>query len=207
MNLETSSVPSKLIQNISLGINAILLIGVLAIGFLYNQVNRDLDTQKSTVAVLQTELAKEVSRAAELKSDLNSTRATAQSLAEKSTQLQAAIAMNQTALAQEKIKAEAAQTALEQEKARLPVVPVRVEMRRSAMGRGLVAVLSNTSAKQLPVIVATQNPTTRNARRFTIQIAPGSKVEIGHQEGWEFASGDRVLLVSSGFEDLRYLVP
>lgn len=207
MTLETSTASRNLAQVVTLVAIAILAIAVATLGFLYYQSNRDLEAQKASVAALQTELAKEVARAAELKSDLNSARTTAQSLAEKSTQLQTAILSKEEALAQEKIKAESAQAALEREKARLPPVPVRIEMRPSAMRRGLVAILSNTSAKQLPVLVATQNPTTRATKRFTLQIAPGLKAEIGYQEGWAFASGDRILLRSSGFEDIQYIVP
>jgi predicted RNase H-like nuclease (RuvC/YqgF family) len=207
MSPETTITPRKLGQVISLVANTVLAIALPVVGFLYYQSNRDLEAQKTSVSALQTELAKEAARASELKSDLNSARVLNQSLIDKSTQLQTTILSNEQALTQEKIKAESAQLALEREKARLPAVPVRIEMRRSAMGRGLVAMLSNLSAKQLPVIVATQNPTTRAAKQFTLQIAPGLKVEIGYQEGWEFASGDRVQLRSASFEDVQYTVP
>jgi septal ring factor EnvC (AmiA/AmiB activator) len=216
-----TTAPRNILQVLSLVANAIFAIAVAAFAFLYFQANRDLDGQKASVAALQTELAgqkasvaavqtelaKEAARAAELKSDLNSVRTTAQSLADKSAQLQSDILSKEQALAQEKSRAESAQTALEREKARPPAVPIRVEMRRSAMGGGLVAMLSNTSARQLPLLVATQNPTTRATKRFTRQVAPGRKIELGHQEGWAFASGDRVLLRSAGFEDLQYTVP
>jgi len=207
MNTETVATPKNHIQTASLIANAVLAIAAAAFAFLYVQANRDIETQKTSVAALQTELAKEVARAAELKSDLNATRTAAQSLAEKSTQLQSAILSKEQALAQEKAKAESVQAALDKEKSRLPAVPVRIEMRRSAMGRGLVATLSNTSAKQLPLLVATHNPTTKATQQFSLQVAPGLKKEIGYQEGWAFASGDRLILRSSGFEDIQYTVP
>jgi hypothetical protein len=148
-----------------------------------------------------------VARAAELKSDLNATRTTAQSLAEKSVQLQSAILSKEDALAQEKAKAESARAVLEGEKSRLPPVPVRIEMRPSAMGRGLVMMISNTSARQLPLLAETHNPTTNATKQFSLQIGPGRKHEIGHQEGWPFASDDRVFLRSAGFEDIQHTVP
>lgn len=201
-------------QPIAIAAIAILAIATAVFGFLYFQASRDLEGQKATVATLQSELAvaksdvaKESARAAELKSDLNAAQTVAQSLAAKSTQLQSDIESKEQALAKEKSNAESAQAALEREKARPPAVPVRVEMRSSAMGRGLVAMLTNTLAKQSPLLLATQNPTTQAAKRFSLQVAPGTKLELGYREGWQFASGDRVLLRSAGFEDVQYTVP
>ena len=207
MNTEKVANPKSHIQMASLTANAVLAVVALIFAFLYVQANRDIEAQKSSVAALQTELAKEVARAAELKSDLNASRTAGQLLAQESTQLQSAILSQEQALAQEKAKAESVQAALDKEKSRLPAVPVRIEMRRSAMGRGLVATLSNTSARQLPLLVATYNPTTKTSQQFSLQVAPGLKKEIGYQEGWAFASGDRVILRSAGFEDIQFTVP
>jgi hypothetical protein len=99
------------------------------------------------------------------------------------------------------------QAALDQEKARLPAVPVRVEVRRSAVGRGLVAMMTNTSALHLQLAMATLNPTTGAQSERSFQIAPGKKVEFGHLEGIQFASGDQVSLRSAGFEEIHYVVP
>jgi uncharacterized membrane-anchored protein YhcB (DUF1043 family) len=186
---------------------AALAVTSAALAALYYQATRDLETEKATVAGLQLEIAKEVARAAELKSDLNTARTDAQTLAAKSAQLSSEVENKEQALAAEKSKAESVQAALDQEKARLPTVPVRIEMRRSAVGRGLVAMFTNTSAMQLSVIMITRNPTTEVVNQKSLQVAPGRKVEIGYLEGVQFASGDRVLLRSAGFEELRYTVP
>jgi uncharacterized membrane-anchored protein YhcB (DUF1043 family) len=178
----------------------------VALAALYYQATRDIETQKATVASLQLELAKEVARAAELKSDLNAARTDAQTQATKSAQLTSEVENKEQALAAEKSKAESVQAALDQEKARLPPVPVRIEMRRSAVGRGLVAMFTNTSAMQLSVMMATRNPTTGAVKDGTFQIAPGRKVEVGYLEGVQFASGDQVRLRSAGFEELHYTV-
>lgn len=185
---------------------AVLAITSATFGGLYYQATRDLETQKATVAGLQLEIAKEVARAADLKSDLNSVRADAQNLATKSAQLSSEVESKAQALAAEKSKAESVQAALDQEKSRLPAVPVRIEMRRSAVGRGLVAMFTNTSAMQLSVVMATRNPTTEAVKERTFQIAPGRKVEVGYLEGIQFASGDRVRLRSAGFEEMHYTV-
>lgn len=190
---------------LKLAVSALAVTSV-ALGGLYYQATRDIETQKATVAGLQLELAKEVARAAELKSDLNTAHTDAQTLAAKSAQLSSEVESKEQALAAEKSEAESAQAALDQERSRLPAVPVRIEMRRSAVGRGLVAMFTNTSARQLSVLMATRNPTTRVVNQKSLQVAPGRKVEIGYLEGVQFASGDQVLLRSAGFEDLRYTV-
>ncbi|MGJ7915453.1 hypothetical protein ACI48D_08250 [Massilia sp. LXY-6] len=183
-----------------------LAVTSVVLGALYYQATRDIETQKATVAGLQLELAKEVARAAELKSDLNAARTDAQTQATKSAQLSSEVQSKEQALAAEKSKAESVQAALDQEKSRLPPVPFRIEMRRSTVGRGLVAMLTNTSAMQLSVIMTTRNPTTEAEKEKSLQVAPGRKVEIGHLEGVQFASGDQIRLRSSGFEELHYTV-
>lgn len=172
---------------------AILAIATVAFALMYMLASRDLDGQRASVAALQTELLsvksvleKETSRVAELQSEIQS---------------------KEQALAQEKSTAESAQAALDREKARLPPVPVRIVMRRSVWGGGLVITLVNNSEKQLPLLLGTVNPTTQAVKKFSLQIAPGAKAEIGSQEGWPFASGDQVLLRSAGFEDVPYTVP
>jgi septal ring factor EnvC (AmiA/AmiB activator) len=185
---------------------AALAVTSVALGALYYQASRDIETQKATVAGLQLELAKEVARAAELKSDLNAARTDAQTQATKSAQLSSEVQSKEQALAAEKSKAESVQAALDQEKSRLPPVPVRIEMRRSAAGRGLVAMFTNTSAMQLSVLMATRNPTTEVVKEKSFQVPPGRKVEVGYIEGVQFASGDQVRLRSAGFDELHYTV-
>ena len=193
---------------------AVLAIASITLAALYYQATRDLEAQKANVATLQLEIAKEVARSAELKSDLNASRTDAQTLAAKSAQLSSEVDSKEQALAAErgnveaeKSKAESVQAALDQEKARLPAVPVRIEMRPSLAGRGLVAMVTNTSALQLSVMMGTVNPTTKAFAKQALQIAPGKKVEIGYLEGVQFASGDEIRMRSAGFEEIRYNVP
>jgi uncharacterized membrane-anchored protein YhcB (DUF1043 family) len=181
-------------------VNGVLAVGLVIVAALYFQATTEL-------AATKAELAKEVARAAELKTDLNSARIELQSLAAQSTKLKSEMEAKEQVLAKEKSRAESATTALEREKARLPAVPVRVEFRRSAMGRGLVGIFSNYSSKQLPVVIALHNPTTGLRKQLSIQIAPGSRAELGYLEGWQFASGDQVAIGSAGHEALRVTVP
>ena len=184
-----------------------LALTTLVLGALYVQANRDIDSQKESVAGLQLALAREAAHAAELKSDLNASRADARTYAATSARLSAEVERKEQVLAAEKSKVESTQAALEQEKARLPPVPVRIETRRSIAGRGLVAMFTNTSALQLSVVIATRNPTSGAENEMSHQIAPGRKLEIGHLERVQFASGDQIRLRSSGFEELHYTVP
>jgi hypothetical protein len=185
---------------------AVLALVSITLTAFYVQANHDLEAQKATVAGLQLEIAKEVSHAAELKSDLNAVRTDALSLATKAEQLKSEVEGKNEALVAEKSKTESVQAALDHEKARSPTLPVRIQMRPSAMGRGLVAMLTNTSERQLSVLMATRNPTTQAVKHLSLQVAPGAKVEIGFREGVQFASGDQVRLRSAGFEDLAYTV-
>ena len=185
---------------------AVLATSTATLAVLYGQASQNLEAQKAAVAALQMDIAKEAAHAAELKSDLKAARTTAETLAIKSAQLKSEVESKEQDLAAEKAKAESTQAALEQEKAKLPAVPVRIQMRPSAMGRGLVAMFTNTSARQLSLLMATRNPTTQAVKQLSLQVAPGAKVEIGFREGVQFASGDQVMLRSAGYDDLRYTV-
>jgi septal ring factor EnvC (AmiA/AmiB activator) len=185
---------------------AVLAIATATLSALYFQASQNLEAQKATVAALQMDIAKEASHAAELKSDLSAARTDAQTLATKSAQLKSEVESKEQDLVAEKSKAESVQAALDQERAKLPAVPVRIQMRPSAMGRGLVAMFTNTSARQLSLLMAARNPTTQAVNQLSLQVAPGTKVEIGFREGFQFASGDQLMLRSAGYDDLRYTV-
>ena len=55
--------------------------------------------------------------------------------------------------------------------------------------------------------MAVRNPTTGSVKQLSKQVAPGAKLEIGFQEGWQFASSDQMRVRSAGFEDFAYTVP
>lgn len=198
-------------QNSPLSIILIIAVTILSIstvtfGVLYAQASHEIDTQKAAMGALQANIATEASHAAELTSNLTAARTNAQILAIQSAQLASEVKNKQQDLAAATAKAESTQEQLEQEKARLPAVPVRIQMRPSAMGRGLVAMFTNTSARHLSLLMESRNPTTEATKQLSLQVAPGLKVEIGYREGVQFASGDEVVLRSAGYEDLGYIV-
>src|SRR5512139_2058571 len=88
-----------------------------------------------------------------------------------------------------------------------PALPVVVNFRSSMLGKGLVAVIENTSDRYLTVILAVRNPTLSTARRFTLDLEPRSTTDFGHLEGWQFASGDEVGLFNDEFGALKITVP
>lgn len=88
-----------------------------------------------------------------------------------------------------------------------PVLPVVVGFRSSMLGKGLVAVIENTSDRYLTVILAVRNPTLSTARRFKLDLEPKSTTDFGHLEGWQFSSGDEVSLFNDEFGALKITVP
>jgi len=88
-----------------------------------------------------------------------------------------------------------------------PALPVVVGFRSSMLGKGLVAVIENTSDRYLTVVLAVRNPTLSTTRRFKLDLEPKSSTDFGHLEGWQFASGDEVGLFNDEFGALRITVP
>lgn len=88
-----------------------------------------------------------------------------------------------------------------------PALPVVVNFRASMLGKGLVAVIENTSDRYLTVMLSVRNPTLSTARRYKLNLDPKSSTDFGHLEGWQFASGDEVGLFNDEFTGLRLSVP
>jgi hypothetical protein len=88
-----------------------------------------------------------------------------------------------------------------------PALPVVVSFRSSILGKGLVAVLENTSDRFLSVVLTVRNPTLSTAKRFTLELDPKSSTDFGHIEGWQFASGDELGLFNDEFGALRLTTP
>src|SRR5512139_3375623 len=88
-----------------------------------------------------------------------------------------------------------------------PALPVVVGFRSSMLGKGLVAVIENTSDRYLTVVLTVRNPTLSTARRFKLDLGPKSSTDFGHLEGWQFASGDEVGLYNDELGPLKITVP
>lgn len=88
-----------------------------------------------------------------------------------------------------------------------PALPVVVNFRSSMLGKGLVAVIENTSDRYLTVVLSVRNPTLSTARRFKLDLEPQSRIDFGHLEGWQFVSGDELALFNDEFGTLKLSVP
>ncbi|MHB1085226.1 MAG: hypothetical protein ACYCZA_10350 [Thiobacillus sp.] len=86
-------------------------------------------------------------------------------------------------------------------------LPAVVSFRSSLLGKGLVAVIENTSDRYLTVILNVRNPTLSTAKSFKLELDPQSRTDFGHLEGWQFAAGDEVSLSNDEFGTLRLTVP
>ncbi|MBI1284938.1 MAG: hypothetical protein GC183_11440 [Thiobacillus sp.] len=89
----------------------------------------------------------------------------------------------------------------------LPPIPVVINFRSSILGKGLVAVIQNTSDRYLPVVLSVRNPSLSTAKRFKLELEPKSSIDFGHLEGWQFAAGDELGLYNDGFGALKITVP
>lgn len=88
-----------------------------------------------------------------------------------------------------------------------PALPVVVGFRSSMLGKGLVAAIENSTDRYLTVVLAVRNPTLSTAKRFSLELDPGSSTSFGHLQGWQFASGDELALFNDEFGALRITVP
>ena len=174
---------------VSVGLNvvlALLLCGLVLYGFMLNVDLGDLKRRMS----------KEVETRQQAERYLVETRNQLTDSLREIEQLKAQLAYKETDY-QAAAAAAAAKTAL----------PAVVSFRSSMLGKGLVAVIENTSDRYLTVILGVRNPTLSTAKSFKLELDPQSRTDFGHLEGWQFAAGDEVSLSNDEFGTLRLTVP
>ncbi len=88
-----------------------------------------------------------------------------------------------------------------------PDLPVVVSFRKSWLGIGLVAVIENTSAHYLVLVMTARNPTLSTVKRFNVEVAPGDDLAFGHNDGWKFTSGDELGLHHDNYKPIKLVVP
>jgi hypothetical protein len=91
--------------------------------------------------------------------------------------------------------------------ARLPEVPVRVTYRKALVGPSLVAIFDNTSDRSLSLLATFTNPTMHTEHSFRLDIAAHGHKEVGHLEGWAFASGDLIKVTHADYKPLSIKLP
>lgn len=186
MTASASGQPRRRGLVFSLGVNAVLLLLVCGLGLYAFMLNVDLGDAKRR-------LSKEVEQRQQTERYLVETRNELTESLREVAQLKAQLAYRESDY-QATVSAK-------------PALPVVVGFRSSMLGKGLVAMIENTGDRYLTVMLSVRNPTLATARRFQLDLEPRSKLDFGHLEGWEFASGDELALFNDEFSALRLTVP
>jgi hypothetical protein len=171
---------------VSIGFNILLFVTVCALGLYAFMLNVDLGD-------IKRRLSKEVESREQTERYLVDTRNL--------------LAQSQHELEQVRSQLDLRETEFQTvnaEKSRMPVV---VGFRSSLMGKGMVAVIENTSDRYLSVVLVARNPTRSTARRFALELGPRASHSFGHMEGWQFSSGDELSLFHEDFSAIRLNVP
>ena len=183
----TASPPKRRSLIVSVGLNAALFLVACGLALYAFMLNVDLGDVKRR-------LSKEVETRQQVEGYLVETR----------NQLTLTLRENEQLKAQLAYKESDYQAAVTAAK---PALPLLVSFRSSILGKGLVAVIENTSDRYLTVVLSVRNPTLSTAKRFKLELEPKSSTDFGHLEGWQFASGDEVALFNDEFGPLRLTVP
>jgi hypothetical protein len=169
-------------------------------------------------AVAERDFAYSRADAAETKSTQESMRAAALDVKLSAKQVQLQLATEQAAqvraemLAKEKtylqgpMRADSTAVIAERERPQSGPVPIEISFNRAAGGSERVGVFTNVSAKDLSVVVELSTATNGKQARFTLDIPARGRKEIGPRDGWQFARGDNIITISSGFETSRVYV-
>jgi len=88
-----------------------------------------------------------------------------------------------------------------------PSLPIALTFRPALMGSGLVGMFRNVSSSQLEIAATFSSQATGMLRQANLVIPANATKEIGHAEGWAFASGQHVQLTNIRFRPAVYEVP
>ena len=183
----------------SLAASIALVVACAILAFTLQKAVTERDAEFARSDALQAKVVEATIRASRLDGKLAATQVQLQLLADQSSQLKSEVNAKDQALAAAQTRAEAAQIALQREKAPLAPVPVSITFNRSSGGRLLAGVFTNDSPKDITVVVQILASTNGKQERFTLQLPAGERTEIGARDGWQFAPGDTISMLSSGF--------
>jgi hypothetical protein len=88
-----------------------------------------------------------------------------------------------------------------------PEMPVAISYRKAMTGRGLVVTFRSVSPRHLAVAVTLTNPSLNQQKQYRIDLAPGQASELGHLEGWTFASGDKIEIRHNEYRPSNLVIP
>lgn len=145
-------------------------------------------------------------RAAVLDVKLSAKQVQLQLATEQVAQIRAEMLAKEQTYMQAQARADNAPAAAERERAQRGPVPIDITFNRASGGGERVGVFTNVSAKDLTVVVELATATNAKQARFTLDIPARGRREIGPHDGWQFARGDNITTISSGFETTRVAV-
>lgn len=82
-----------------------------------------------------------------------------------------------------------------------------VSLTYAGSGDAMVAILKSDLPRSLELIAMCSSARTGQRKRFNLVIPANGEVEIGHEEGWRFMPGQRILLTNTAFRTAEYVVP
>jgi hypothetical protein len=88
-----------------------------------------------------------------------------------------------------------------------PELPIEINYRRALMGPGLVVSFKNASNRHLAVVATFYNPTLKKEDSYRLDLAPQIPQEVGHAEGWAFASGDSIKIIHNEYKTKMVKLP
>jgi uncharacterized protein YaiL (DUF2058 family) len=111
-------------------------------------------------------------------------------------------AQNQVSNEQQKLRSTEANLAAEVR----PDLPINLSFRRALLNPGLVAVIRNTSGRELEITLDVESSVTGQHARRAVVINPNGVWEFGAQEGWPFAPGQRITLNNPAYRPIVQVV-
>ena len=180
---------------------ALAAIGVGAYAFMQHGEVTALTTQLATTTA-------DAQQAHDIASNLSAQLATMTKDAE---QVRAEAAGLQNQVHATEVQASAEQLQLLTTEAKLaaetrPDLPVNLSFRKALMSAGLVGVFRNTSGKELEFTLDLESPATGQLVRKAVVLNSNRAVEIGAQQGWAFAPGQRITLNDPAYRPLQFTV-
>lgn len=87
-----------------------------------------------------------------------------------------------------------------------PDLPVNLSFRKGLLSAGLVGVFRNTSSQELEFVLDLESPATGRHVRKSVVLNPNGFMEIGAQQGWPFAPGQRIILNNPAYRPRAFTV-
>lgn len=86
-------------------------------------------------------------------------------------------------------------------------IPITVFFRRAVFGDGLVAVFRNNSGSQLEAAADVTSQATNARKHIELVLPANGTQEVGPQQGWPFAPGQKITLSNNSFRSIIVTVP